>query len=64
MAVIGEQFGSLGSEICGIVVSVRYHEDILSLWTRTGTFYFQNCRNENEKNEKKKKINKLQEFKN
>ena len=34
LAVIGEQF-DVGDEICGVVLSVRPHEDILALWTRT-----------------------------
>jgi len=34
LAIIGEQF-DVGSEICGAVISIRYQEDILSLWTRT-----------------------------
>ncbi len=36
LAVIGEQF-EVGDEICGAVISIRYQEDILSLWTRTAT---------------------------
>jgi translation initiation factor 4E len=34
LAIIGGQF-DVGNEICGAVVSIRYHEDILSVWTRT-----------------------------
>ena len=26
-----------GNEICGIVVSIRYQEDMLSIWNRTAT---------------------------
>jgi hypothetical protein len=33
-AVIGEQF-DVGNEICGIVVSCRMHEDVVSIWNRT-----------------------------
>jgi len=33
LAIIGEQF-DVGNEICGAVVSIRYQEDIISLWTR------------------------------
>lgn len=33
LALIGEQFGELGEEICGAVVSVRNGEDIISIWT-------------------------------
>ncbi|XP_013384224.1 eukaryotic translation initiation factor 4E type 2 isoform X2 [Lingula anatina] len=33
-AMIGEQF-MVGEEICGAVISIRYQEDILSLWNRT-----------------------------
>ena len=34
MAMLGEQF-MVGEEICGAMVSVRYNEDIISLWHRT-----------------------------
>ena len=34
MAMLGEQF-MVGEEICGAVVSVRFNEDILSIWNRT-----------------------------
>jgi len=34
LAIIGEQF-DVGNEICGAVVSIRYQEDIISLWNRT-----------------------------
>jgi len=34
MAMLGEQF-MVGEEICGAVVSVRYQEDILSVWNRS-----------------------------
>jgi len=34
MAMLGEQF-MVGEEICGAVVSVRYQEDILSIWNRS-----------------------------
>ncbi|KAG0201572.1 Eukaryotic translation initiation factor 4E type 2 [Mortierella sp. GBA30] len=34
MAVIGDQF-DVGSEICGIVLSIRGGEDILSLWNQS-----------------------------
>ncbi|CCI42027.1 unnamed protein product [Albugo candida] len=33
LAIIGEQF-DVGNEICGAVISIRYNEDILSLWNR------------------------------
>ena len=33
MAVIGNQFAR--EEVCGIVLSLRFGEDVLSLWTRT-----------------------------
>lgn len=36
LAVLGEQF-EVGGEICGAVVSIRYQEDIISLWNRTAT---------------------------
>jgi hypothetical protein len=34
LAVLGEQFG-VGTELCGIGVSMRYNEDILSVWNAT-----------------------------
>jgi len=34
MAMLGEQF-MVGQEICGAVVSVRYADDVISLWNRT-----------------------------
>lgn len=34
LALLGEQF-MVGEEICGAVISVRYQEDILSLWNKT-----------------------------
>lgn len=37
LAMVGEQF-ACGDEICGAVVSVRYHtEDIVGVWNRTAT---------------------------
>jgi len=36
MAMLGEQF-MVGEEICGAVVSVRFNEDILSIWNRTAS---------------------------
>jgi translation initiation factor 4E len=36
MAMLGEQF-MVGEEICGAVVSIRYQEDILSIWNRSGS---------------------------
>jgi hypothetical protein len=33
LAVIGDQLQA-GDELCGIVLSIRYQEDILSLWNR------------------------------
>lgn len=35
LALIGDQFGEAGEEVCGAVLSVRNGEDILSIWTRT-----------------------------
>lgn len=34
LAIIGDQFGEAGEEVCGAVLSVRSGEDILSIWTR------------------------------
>lgn len=33
LAMLGEQF-MVGEEICGAVVSIRYQEDIISIWNR------------------------------
>lgn len=35
LALIGDQFGDAGDEVCGAVLSMRSGEDILSIWTRT-----------------------------
>ena len=35
LAIIGDQFGEASEEVCGVVMSVRNGEDILSIWTRT-----------------------------
>ncbi|RDW71482.1 eIF4e-like protein [Coleophoma cylindrospora] len=34
LAIIGDQFGDASEEVCGVVISVRSGEDILSIWTR------------------------------
>ncbi|KAJ4918048.1 hypothetical protein JOQ06_011195, partial [Pogonophryne albipinna] len=34
LAMVGEQF-MVGEEICGAVVSIRFQEDILSIWNKT-----------------------------
>lgn len=34
LAILGEQF-MVGEEICGAVISIRLHEDIISVWNRT-----------------------------
>jgi translation initiation factor 4E len=34
LAILGEQF-MVGDELCGAVVSVRFQEDIISVWNRT-----------------------------
>ncbi len=34
LAIVGGQF-TVGNEVCGAVISIRYNEDILSVWTRT-----------------------------
>jgi len=36
LAMLGEQF-MVGGEICGAVVSIRYQEDIISVWNRTAS---------------------------
>jgi len=34
LAIIGEQF-QVGDELCGAVVSIRFQEDIISIWNRS-----------------------------
>ncbi|SPN97620.1 related to CDC33 - translation initiation factor eIF4E [Cephalotrichum gorgonifer] len=34
LALIGEQFGDAGDEVCGAVANVRNGEDVISIWTR------------------------------
>lgn len=34
LATIGDQFLEAGEEVCGLVVSVRSGEDVLSIWTK------------------------------
>lgn len=36
MAMVGEQF-MVGDEICGVVVSLRFQEDIISIWNKTAS---------------------------
>ncbi|CAB3365993.1 Hypothetical predicted protein [Cloeon dipterum] len=36
LAMLGEQF-MVGQEICGVVVSVRFQEDFISVWNRTAS---------------------------
>ncbi|XP_033117890.1 eukaryotic translation initiation factor 4E type 2-like [Anneissia japonica] len=36
LAMLGEQF-MVGDEICGAVVSIRFAEDIISIWNRTAS---------------------------
>lgn len=36
MAILGEQF-MVGEEICGAVVSIRFQEDIISVWNKTAS---------------------------
>lgn len=36
LAMLGEQF-MVGEEICGAVVSIRYSEDIISVWNKTAS---------------------------
>jgi len=36
LAMLGEQF-MVGEEICGAVVSVRFQEDIISIWNRSAS---------------------------
>lgn len=36
LAMLGEQF-MVGEEVCGVVVSIRFQEDILSIWNRTSS---------------------------
>ena len=34
LAIMGDQFAEAGEEVCGMVVSVRNGEDVLSVWTK------------------------------
>ncbi|KAA8910444.1 translation initiation factor eIF 4e-like domain-containing protein [Sphaerosporella brunnea] len=34
LAIVGDQFGEAGEDLCGAVLSVRGNEDVLSVWTR------------------------------
>ncbi|KAI4163630.1 MAG: hypothetical protein LQ342_002664 [Letrouitia transgressa] len=34
LAVVGDQFAEAGEEVCGVVLSIRSGEDVLSVWTR------------------------------
>ena len=34
LALVGDQFYEAGDEVCGVVVSVRNGEDVLSVWTK------------------------------
>lgn len=36
LAILGEQF-MVGEEVCGAVVSIRFQEDIVSIWNRTAS---------------------------
>lgn len=40
LATVGDQFAEAGEEVCGLVVSVRSGEDVMSIWTK-----FDNGRN-------------------
>ncbi|KAI0011083.1 translation initiation factor eIF4e [Xylariaceae sp. FL0662B] len=35
MACVGDQFGDEADEVCGVVLSMRNGEDVLSIWTRS-----------------------------
>eukprot|EP01087_Luapelamoeba_hula_P014140 TRINITY_DN4098_c1_g1_i1.p1 TRINITY_DN4098_c1_g1~~TRINITY_DN4098_c1_g1_i1.p1 ORF type:complete len:225 (-),score=37.18 TRINITY_DN4098_c1_g1_i1:53-727(-) len=37
LAVVGDHFGDARDELCGVVVSIRYQEDLLSVWNKTST---------------------------
>ncbi|KAF3935295.1 hypothetical protein ABW19_dt0205717 [Dactylella cylindrospora] len=37
LAIIGDQFGESGEDLCGAVLSIRNAEDVLSVWTRIET---------------------------
>jgi len=37
LAIIGDQFGDSGEDLCGAVLSIRGAEDVLSVWTRIET---------------------------
>lgn len=33
-AIIGEQF-DVGDEICGVVISIRFQDDVISVWNKS-----------------------------
>jgi translation initiation factor 4E len=35
LAFIGQQFAECADDVCGVVVSVRFQEDIISVWNKT-----------------------------
>jgi len=35
LALIGDQFGEAGEDVCGAVVSIRSGEDVFSIWTKS-----------------------------
>ncbi|KAF3149888.1 hypothetical protein TWF569_004808 [Orbilia oligospora] len=37
LAIIGDQFGEVGEDVCGAVLSIRNAEDVLSVWTKSDT---------------------------
>ncbi|KAM8972613.1 eukaryotic translation initiation factor 4E type 2-like [Pelodytes ibericus] len=43
LAMVGEQF-MVGEEICGVVVSIRFQEDLLSIWNKTANDQFSTIR--------------------
>eukprot|EP01117_Protostelium_nocturnum_P017916 TRINITY_DN737_c0_g1_i1.p1 TRINITY_DN737_c0_g1~~TRINITY_DN737_c0_g1_i1.p1 ORF type:complete len:296 (+),score=88.26 TRINITY_DN737_c0_g1_i1:114-890(+) len=36
LAIIGEQF-DVGEDLCGVIISIRYQEDIISIWNKDST---------------------------
>lgn len=35
MAIVGDQFWSIGDELCGIVLSIRNSKDLISVWNKS-----------------------------
>lgn len=34
LAIVGDQFSDVDEDLCGVVLSIRSNEDVLSVWTK------------------------------